>query len=115
VRVSGQALTIRAERFFNDAVGFISTKAWDPLKFSAPLSWPPVVKVFADNENAQGLDRTTSPLPGRQQRLEVPRTLRRTEPAQCLGFDLADALAREVELLADLAECVLARAADAEA
>ena len=31
------------------------------------------------------------------------------------GFDLADALAREVELLADLAECVLAFAADAEA
>ncbi len=31
------------------------------LKFSAPLSWPPVVKVFADNENTQGFAVTGVP------------------------------------------------------
>jgi hypothetical protein len=37
-----------------------------------------------------------------QQRPQVPCTLRRPELPQRLGFDLADALARDVELLANL-------------
>src|ERR1700676_1569190 len=51
----------------------------------------------------------------RQQRPQVPRTLRRAEMPQRLRLDLPDALPREVELLADLFERVLALAADAEA
>src|SRR5260370_15587366 len=50
----------------------------------------------------------------RQQRPQVPRTLRRAELPQRLGLDLANALARDVELLADLLERVLALAADTE-
>src|SRR5579863_3083737 len=45
----------------------------------------------------------------------MPGALRRTELAQRLGFDLPDALARDVELLSDFLERVLALAADAEA
>src|ERR1700692_3996259 len=47
----------------------------------------------------------------RQQRPQVPRTLRRAEMPQRLRLDLPDALPREVELLADLVERVLALAA----
>src|SRR5258708_3870604 len=54
-------------------------------------------------------------LPGGQQSAEMPCTLRRTELPQSLGLDLADALARDVELLADLFKRVLALAANAEA
>src|SRR5579863_2871709 len=45
----------------------------------------------------------------------MPGALRRTELAQRLGFNLPDTLARDVELLADFLERVLALAADAEA
>src|SRR5262249_56948256 len=46
---------------------------------------------------------------------EAAGSLRGTELAEGLGFDLADAFAGDVELLADLFERVLALAADSEA
>ena len=44
----------------------------------------------------------------------MARTLRRTKLPQCLGFDLPDALARDIKLLPDLFQSVLPLAADAE-
>src|SRR5258708_33151327 len=54
-------------------------------------------------------------LPRRHQRPQPSCTLGRAQLPQCFGFNLPDALARDVEFLADLFECVLALAADAEA
>src|SRR5690348_14916674 len=45
----------------------------------------------------------------------MARAFRRAKLAQRLGFDLPDPFARDVELLTDLLESVLALAADAEA
>src|SRR5208283_454902 len=45
----------------------------------------------------------------------MPRALRRAQLAQRLGFDLADALARDIELLAYLFQRMLAVATDPEA
>src|SRR5439155_2265138 len=45
---------------------------------------------------------------------QSPRPLESAELSQCLGLDLPNPLARDIELLADLFERVLALAADAE-
>src|SRR6188768_3523609 len=50
-----------------------------------------------------------------EKRAELPRPRRVAELAQRLGFDLADALAGDGEVLADLLERVLAAVANAEA
>src|SRR6185312_4781042 len=48
------------------------------------------------------------------QRAKTAGAFRSAELAQRLGFDLADALARDIELLADFFQGVLALAADTE-
>src|SRR5512134_2590590 len=45
---------------------------------------------------------------------ELPAARRVTQLAECLGFDLADAFARDREALSDFLERVLAAVADAE-
>src|SRR5882724_6953289 len=54
-------------------------------------------------------------LPRREQRSQMPRPFRRPQLPQRFRFDLADPLPRDVELLADLFERMLALASDAEA
>src|SRR4029453_1650719 len=49
------------------------------------------------------------------ERLERPAAARVAQLAQRLGFDLADALARDVEVLADLFERMVGALPDAEA
>ena len=54
-------------------------------------------------------------LPGRHQGSQSAGSFGRAQLPQSFGFDLADALARDVEFLADLFQGVLALAADPEA
>src|ERR1039457_3420622 len=54
-------------------------------------------------------------LPCRHQRAQAAGPLRGAQLAECFGFNLADAFARDVEFLTDLFQRVLALAADAEA
>ena len=53
-------------------------------------------------------------LAGGEEGSQVTGAFRRAELAERLGFDLADALAGDVELLADLFERMFALAADSE-
>ena len=53
-------------------------------------------------------------LPGGEQRTQVPRPLGRPQLTKRLRLDLADALARNVELLTDFFQSVFALAADTE-
>src|ERR1035438_2504132 len=54
-------------------------------------------------------------LPCRHERAQAAGGFGGAKLAKRFGFDLANSFARDVELLADLLECVLALAADAEA
>src|ERR1017187_8088469 len=54
-------------------------------------------------------------LPCRHERAQAAGPLGGAKLAKRFGFDLANSFARDVELLADFFECVLALAADAEA
>src|SRR5437764_11679056 len=67
-------------------------------------------QTFLDRRIAKG--RATSVV---QEAAQLPRPARMLELAQRLGLDLADALARHRELLADLFQRVVGVHADAEA